>query len=41
MATFSVHLNYMQLVHVMYFIFKEEFAEKMLGGDEEIEFNME
>jgi len=38
------HLNYAQLLHVMYFISKEEFTEKTLGvmgGDEEIEFNME
>jgi len=43
-ATFAVHLNYVQLIHMMYFIFKEEFAEKTLGvmgGDEEIEFNIE
>jgi len=30
-ATFVVHLNYAQLVHMMYFISKEEFAEKTLG----------
>jgi len=30
-ATFAIHLNYAQLVHVMYFISKEEFTEKMLG----------
>jgi len=41
---FELHATRYDVLDFRYFISKEEFAEKMLGvmgGDEEIEFNME